>query len=121
MRSSDILTLLQAGYTKAEIEAMDQPAPDQTPAAPAQTPEAPDQTPAAPAQTPEAPAQTQPAPAQNQEAPTDGYAKLENLLNQLIGLQQNQNINHVNMGSNYEAEKSTTDILASVIAPKKEK
>ena len=103
MRSSDILTLLQAGYTKAEIEAMDQPAP----AAPAQTHEAPDQTPA--------------APAQNQEAPADGYAKLENLLNQLIGIQQNQNINHVNMGSNYEAEKSTTDILASVIAPKKEK
>ena len=107
MRSSDILTLLQAGYTKAEIEAMDQPAPDQTPEAPAQTPEA-------PAQTPE-------APEQNQEAPADGYAKLENLLNQLIGMQQNQNINHVNMGSNYEAEKSTTDILASVIAPKKEK
>ena len=110
MRSSDILTLLQAGYTKAEIEAMDQPAP----AAPAQTHEAPDQTPAAPAQ-------NQEAPAQNQEAPADGYAKLENLLNQLIGIQQNQNINHVNMGSNYEAEKSTTDILASVIAPKKEK
>lgn len=115
MRSSDILTLLQAGYTKAEIEAMDQTE------APAQTPEAPDQTPAAPEQTPEAPAQTPAAPSQNQEAPADGYAKLENLLNQLIGMQQNQNINHVNMGSNYEAEKSTTDILASVIAPKKEK
>ena len=114
MRSSDILTLLQAGYTKAEIEAMDQPAPEQTP-------EAPDQTPTAPAQTQPAPDQTPAAPAQNQEAPADGYAKLENLLNQLIGLQQNQNINHVNMGSNYEAEKSTTDILASVIAPKKEK
>lgn len=117
MRSSDVITLLQAGYTKAEIEAMDQPAQE----APAQTPEAPAQTPEEPAQTPEAPTQTQPAPAQNQEAPADGYAKLENLLNQLIGLQQNQNINHVNMGSNYEAEKSTTDILASVIAPKKEK
>ena len=114
MRSSDILTLLQAGYTNAEIEAMDQPAP-------AQTPEAPAQTPAAPAQTHEAPDQTPAAPAQNQEAPADGYAKLENLLNQLIGLQQTNNVNHVNMGSNYEAEKSTTDILASVIAPQKEK
>lgn len=114
MRSSDILTLLQAGYTKAEIEAMDQPAPDQTPEAPSQTPEAPTQTPPAPDQTPA-------APSQNQEAPADGYAKLENLLNQLIGLQQTNNVNHVNMGSNYEAEKSTTDILASVIAPKKEK
>ena len=88
MRSSDILTLLQAGYTKAEIEAMDQPA-----------------------QTPEAPAQT----------PADGYARLEALLNQLVGIQQTNNVNHVNMGSNYEAERSTTDILASVIAPKKEK
>ena len=95
MRSSDILTLLQAGYTKAEIEAMDQPA----------------QTPEAPAQTPEAPAQT----------PADGYARLEALLNQLVGIQQTNNVNHVNMGSNYEAERSTTDILASVIAPKKEK
>jgi len=114
MRSSDILTLLQAGYTKAEIEAMDQPAPAQTPEAPAETPQA-------PAQTPAAPAQNQPAPDQTPEAPADGYAKLETLLNQLIGIQQNQNINHVNMGSNYEAEKSTTDILASVIAPKKEK
>jgi len=120
MRSSDILTLLQAGYTKAEIEAMDQPAPDQTPAAP--TPQHRPSIPKdAPAQNQEAPAQTPAAPAQNQEAPADGYAKLENLLNQLIGIQQNQNINHVNMGSNYEAEKSTTDILASVIAPKKEK
>ena len=117
MRSIDILKLLQAGYTKAEIEAMDQPAPNQTLEAPAPTPEAPAPTPEAPAPTQEAPA----APSQNQEAPADGYAKLENLLNQLIGLQQNQNINHVNMGSNYEAEKSTTDILASVIAPKKEK
>ena len=112
MRSSDILTLLQAGYTKAEIEAMDQPE------APAQAPEAPDQTPEAPAQTPEAPAQTQEAPAQT---PADGYARLESLLNQLVGIQQTNNVNHVNMGSNYEAERSTTDILASVIAPKKEK
>lgn len=114
MRSSDILTLLQAGYTKAEIEAMDQPAPDQTQ-------DAPDQTPAAPDQNQETPAQTPAVPAQTPEAPADGYAKLENLLNQLIGIQQGNNVNHVNMGSNYEAERSTTDILASVIAPKKEK
>ena len=100
MRSSDILTLLQAGYSKAEIEAMDQP-------------EAPDQT-------QDTPAQNQEAPAQNQEAPADGYARLEALLNQLVGIQQSNNVNHVNMGSNYE-ERSTTDILASVIAPKKEK
>ena len=97
MRSSDILTLLQAGYTKAEIDAMDQPSPAQNQEAPAQTPEAPAQTPA------------------------DGYARLEALLNQLVGIQQTNNVNHVNMGSNYEAERSTTDILASVIAPKKEK
>ena len=107
MRSSDILTLLQAGYSKAEIEAMDQP-------------EAPDQTQDTPAQNQEAPAQNQEAPAQNQEAPADGYARLEALLNQLVGIQQSNNVNHVNMGSNYE-ERSTTDILASVIAPKKEK
>ena len=104
MRSSDILTLLQAGYTKAEIDAMDQPAPAQNQEAPAPTPEA-------PAQTPEAPAQNQ----------ADGYARLEALLNQLVGIQQTNNVNRLNMGSNYEAERSTTDILASVIAPKKEK
>lgn len=118
MRSSDILTLLQAGYTKAEIDAMDQPAPAQNQEAPAPTPEAPAQTPEAPVQTPEAPAQTPEAPAQNQ---ADGYARLEALLNQLVGIQQTNNVNRLNMGSNYEAERSTTDILASVIAPKKEK
>ena len=114
MRSSDILTLLQAGYTKAEIDAMDQPAPAQNQEAPAQNQEA-------PAQNQEAPAQNQEAPAQNQEAPADGYARLEALLNQLVGIQQTNNVNRLNMGSNYEAERSTTDILASVIAPKKEK
>ncbi len=104
MNSNDILTLLKAGYTKAEIEAMDQPAP----AEPAPTPAEPEQTQPEPAPTP---AETE----QTQHAPEDGYAKLEALLNQFINTAQTANLN-ANMAGGMQ-QKSTTDILAGVIAP----
>ena len=111
MNSNDIHTLLKAGYSKAEIEAMDQPAqaePEQTPAEPQQTQPAPEQTRAEPEQ-------TQPEPKQTQNAPEDGYAKLEALLNQFINTAQTANLN-ANMAGGVQ-QKSTTDILAGVIAP----
>lgn len=104
MNSNDILTLLKAGYSKAEIEAMDQPAqtePEQTQAEPEQTPAEPEPAPAEPKQT--------------QQAPEDGYAKLEALLNQFINTAQTANLN-ANMAGGVQ-QKSTTDILAGVIAP----
>ena len=104
MNSNDILTLLKAGYTKAEIEAMDQPAPAE-----------PEQTPAEPAQTQPEPAPTPAEPEQTQNAPEDGYAKLEALLNKFINTAQTANLN-ANMAEGMQ-QKSTTDILAGVIAP----
>jgi hypothetical protein len=104
MNSNDILTLLRAGYSKAEIEAMDQPAPAE-----------PEQTPAEPEQTQPEPAPTPAEPEQTQKAPEDGYAKLESLLNQFINTAQTANLN-ANMAGGMQ-QKSTTDILAGVIAP----
>ena len=104
MNSNDILTLLKAGYTKAEIEAMDQPAPVE-----------PEQTQAEPEQTQPEPAPTPVEPEQTQHAPEDGYAKLEALLNQFINTAQTANLN-ANMAGGMQ-QKSTTDILAGVIAP----
>lgn len=97
MNSNDILTLLNAGYSKAEIEAMDQPAQTE------------------PEQTPAEPEQTQPEPAQTPAEPEDGYARLEALLNQFINTAQTANLN-ANMAGGMQ-QKSTTDILAGVIAP----
>ena len=104
MNSNAILTLLKAGYTKAEIEAMDQPAPAE-----------PEKTPAEPEQTQPEPAPTPAEPEQTQHAPEDGYAKLEALLNQFINTAQTANLN-ANMAGGMQ-QKSTTDILAGVIAP----
>lgn len=125
MNIEQVITLINAGYTKAEIEAMQgggsaaqpaQPAPE-TAAQPAQ------ETPAQPAQ----PAQTQPAqPEVKQAEPSaqpssqgqqdDAYARLEAKLNQLIGLQQAGAINQTIPGS-AAAVKTPEQILGSVIAP----
>lgn len=107
MNSNDILTLLKAGYSKAEIEAMDQPAP----AEPTQTPAEPEQTQTEPEQTQQTPAE----PEQTQPASNDGYAKLEALLNKFINTAQANNLN-ANMAGAAQ-QKTTTDILAGVIAP----
>lgn len=106
MNLNDTLTLLRAGYTKAEIEAMEQPAP----AEPEQTPAEPEQTPAEPEQTQQTQAEPEQTPAAN-----DGYAKLEALLNKFINTAQANNLN-ANMAGGMQ-QKSTTDILAGVIAP----
>ena len=100
MNLNDTLTLLRAGYTKAEIEAMDQP--EQT---------EPEQTQAEPEPAP----QTQAEPEQTQPAANDGYARLEALLNKFINTAQANNLN-ANMAGAAQ-QKSTTDILAGVIAP----
>lgn len=109
MDLNDIITLVKAGYTKEEINAMQTP--PQVPAAgPAEvTPD--------PQPVPEenAPADQAPAPA---PAPADGsgaYERLEARLNQFINIMQAQNLN-ANM-SGKVSERSPEDILAGVIAP----
>lgn len=121
MNIEQVITLLNAGYTKAEIEAM---LGGGSAAQPAQL--APE-TPAQPAEQPAQPAQETPAqPAEKQAEPSaqpssqgqqdDAYARLEAKLNQLIGLQQAGAINQTIPGS-AAAVKTPEQILGSVIAP----
>lgn len=99
MKLSEIMTLLNAGYTKAEIDALDHsdPAPDPAPAA-AVDPE------------------PEPAPAQPEEPiqGTDQYAALEAKLNKLMGLVQTQNLNQ---GVSTMPGRTAQDALAEIIAP----
>lgn len=107
MDLNDIITLVKAGYTKEEINAM-QSIPAEPAAGPAEvTPD--------PQPVPEENAPADPAPA---PAPADGsgaYERLEARLNQFINIMQAQNLN-ANM-SGKVSERSPEDILAGVIAP----
>ena len=114
MDLNNIIALVNAGYTKAEIEAMSAPAADPAPApaAPAADPAPVDPTPAPPApQTDNAAPAQQPAQAQPSE-----YQKLEQLLQQFIGVAQSGNLN-AGMNAGSVPQRSSTDILGAVIAP----
>lgn len=107
MELNEIFKLIDAGYTKADIEALTaQPAPADPEPAQAD----PEPTPAPePAPDPE-PA---PAPANND----DRYERLEKLLTTLIGAQQGQNIN-ADIGTAGAVNQRTPEqILGQVIAP----
>jgi len=113
MNFEQIIALVNAGYTKAEIDAMQTPeaAPAPVPAAPAADP-APPAAPAQPApQTDNAAPAQQPAPTQPSE-----YQKLEQLLQQFIGVAQGGNLN-AGMTAGNVPQRSSTDILGAVIAP----
>lgn len=112
MNFEQIMALVNAGYTKAEIDAMQTPA-DPAPAAPA------DPVPADPA-----PAAPEPAPKADNAAPViqpaqqqpSEYEKLESLLQQFIGVAQGGNLN-AGMNAGNVPQRSSTDILGAVIAP----
>lgn len=118
MNIEQVITLLNAGYTKAEIEAMQGGGSAAQPAQPAA------ETPAQPAEQPaqETPAQPEVKQAEPSAQPSsqgqqdDAYARLEAKLNQLIGLQQAGAINQTIPGS-AAAVKTPEQILGSVIAP----
>lgn len=98
MNLNDVITLLNAGYTKAEIDAM------------LLTDQAADPAPVQPAADPD------PAPAVPEE-PIQGaeqFKALENKLNQLMGMIQYQNLN---TGVDTVPKRTSEDILAQVIAP----
>lgn len=108
MNFDQVMALVNAGFTKEDIQAMQGGQPE--PAQPDPTPAQPETQPAQPAQKPaETPA------ASSQAGGDDAYQRLEAKLNQLIGLQTQANIN-ANVGSAQPA-RSATDILAGVIAP----
>lgn len=108
-----IMTLVNAGYTKADIDAMQDGSSSQT-VQPAEEQSQPDAVPAA---NPE-PAQVEPQPAASSQAQQtdDPYTRLEAKLNQLIGLQQMQNIN-ASIPAGQQNQRSVADILGEVIAP----
>lgn len=113
MKLDEILKLVNAGYTKEEIQAFDTPAEDPSPTPAPET--SPTPTPAAPEPAP-APAPTAPTPAPAApEAQTSEYQKLEALLNKFIGVAQQNNLN-ASMNESGVA-RTDTDILASIINP----
>lgn len=108
MELNDILKLVNAGYTRADIEAMTAPAPADPPADPDPEP--------APA-----PAQPDSEPAPAQAVNDDRYDRLEKLLTTLIGAQQGINVN-ADIGAADVNKRTPEQILGSVIAPpRKEK
>lgn len=111
MNFDQVMALVNAGFTKEDIQAMQggQPEPAAQPE-PTQPAAQPDPAPAQPEQK-----QAEPPEASSQANGDDAYSRLEAKLNQLIGLQTQANIN-ANVGSAQPA-RSTTDILAGVIAP----
>lgn len=100
MELNDILKLVNAGYTRADIEAMTA-APEPAPADP---PADPDPEPAQP--------DPEPAPAVNDER----YDRLEKLLTTLIGAQHGMNVN-ADIGAADVNKRTPEQILGSVIAP----
>ena len=95
-----IVKLLDAGYTKAEIDAMLSPA-----------------APAAPAQEQTAPAQEQTAPAQEQTAPAApaGSSDILEAINKLTQTIVMHNIN--TQGVVTQPQRTAEDALAEIIAP----
>lgn len=103
MELNEIFKLIDAGYTKADIEALT------AAAAPADPPADPEPEPAPAQPDPE------PAPAQN-PAVDERYDRLEKLLTTLIGAQQGMNVN-ADIGAADTSRRTPEQILGSVIAP----
>lgn len=112
MNFEQVMALVNAGYTKAEIDAMRTPAASEPTADPAPAAD-PAPTTAPAATEPSAPAQPAQQPAQTQ--PTE-YEKLEALLNRFIGVAQAGNLN-AGMSAGAVNQRTATDILGEVIAP----
>ena len=106
MDVNTILKLIDAGYSKADIEAMNSPAKAEA---------------SAPV---EAPAEEKPAEEKPAEAPAmTGDDILQNLLAEVKGLKaqiQSNNIKNDSMNVNHAPDLTAEQILASIIDPKKE-
>lgn len=127
MTFEQIIQLVNAGYTKADIDAMTEAPPASatgsaagtspdlplTPADPAPAQQAQPQ-PAQQAQTPAQPEQTNVN--QPEQPEPDRFRQLEDKLNLLLGITHAGNLN-ANIGGSAQPSRSATDILGSVIAP----
>lgn len=106
MELNEIFKLIDAGYTKADIEALTAA---QTPADTSAEPE-PEPAPAQQDPVPD------PAPAPAQNPADERYDRLEKLLTTLIGAQQSINVN-ADIGAADTSRRTPEQILGSVIAP----
>lgn len=104
MTTQEILTLINAGYTKAEIDAMENPAP-----APAPTP--------APVPDPDPAPDPAPAPTPQPDAMGQFAGTLQNMLTQFGNRMQTimQGINIA--GSEQPKQPELQDVVASIINP----
>lgn len=102
MKFEDVMALVRAGYTKAEIAAMDAP----EPAAPAPQPE--------PAAQPEPAQAAEPAP-EPAPAPAPQVSQTEALLREILGAVQQGNINKATMDP--PVEKGADVVTARLINP----
>lgn len=106
MKTEDVLKLIGAGYTKAEIDAMENPAP-----APAPAPDP------APVPDPEPAPDPAPAPAPRPDAMGQFAGTLQNMLTQFGNRMQTimQGINIA--GSEQPKQPELQDVVASIINP----
>lgn len=114
MKLGDVITLLKAGYTKADIQEL-----RAAETAPAE-PEAVNPVSSATAAPEEAPAPTTPEPAPAADAHAEEIAELRRLVDNLTKLVQHQNILNSSMPAPKSQEQTAEDILATIINPKKE-
>lgn len=113
MKLGDVITLLKAGYSKADIQEL-----RAAESAPAE-PEAVNPVSSATA-TEEAPAATTPEPAPAADAHAEEISELRRLVDNLTKLVQQQNIRNSSMPEPKSQEQTAEDILATIINPIKE-
>lgn len=114
MKLGDVITLLKAGYTKADIQEL-----RAAESAPAE-PEAVNPVDSSATAPEEAPAATSPEPAPAADAHKEEIAELRRLVDNLTKLVQQQNIRNSSMPAPKSPEQTAEDILATIINPKKE-
>ena len=115
MKLGEVITLLKAGYTKADIQEL-----RAAESAPAE-PEAAVVPVVSSATAPEeAPAATSPEPAPAADPHAEEISELRRLVDNLTKLVQQQNIRNSAMPAPKSQEQTAEDILATIINPKKE-
>ena len=114
MKLGEVITLLKAGYTKADIQEL-----RAAESAPAE-PEAADPVVSSATAPEEAPAATSPEPAPEADPHAEEITELRRLVDNLTKLVQQQNIRNSSMPAPKTQEQTAEDILATIINPKKE-
>lgn len=114
MKLGEVITLLKAGYTKADIQelraAESAPAEPEAAVIPVSSATAPE----------EAPAATPPEPAPVADPHAEEITELRRLVDNLTKLVQQQNIRNSSMPAPKSQEQTAEDILATIINPIKE-